>query len=212
MKVRIIPVTVLLTASLMSFSQIANAQRVTDHYLKTMLVKSGDDDKMSYSTKDLVYNQNKDKTSFEMVAVKDLESGKKTLIIGKHHIPATQTINDQNADFEHGSMIGSKDEAKYHAARFPQISYQFITIDENEAKNLLEKVKQLRSNYIEGDTLRVKRETRFFQYHLNENFMVSMSLGQNGSSAKYFELWIGKRKEIINSDKFILYLTEFLAY
>ena len=29
---------------------------------------------------------------------------------------------------------------------------------------------------------------------------------------KYFELWIGKRKEIIKSDKFILYLTEFLAY
>jgi hypothetical protein len=42
--------------------------------------------------------------------------------------------------------------------------------------------------------------------------MVSMSIGENGSSAKYFELWIGKRKEIIKSDKFILYLTEFLAY
>ncbi len=109
-------------------------------------------------------------------------------------------------------MISSKDENKFYAARFPQISYQFISIDELEAKDLLEKVKQLRTNYIDGDTIKVKKETHFHQYRLNENFMVSMSLGQNGSSAKYFELWIGKRKEIINSDKFILYLTEFLAY
>lgn len=212
MQVKTLSLAALLTASLLSFSQTADAQRVTDHYIKTILIKSDADEKMSYATKDLVYNENKDRTSFEMVAFKDLDGGKKTLIIGKHHVPATQTINGQNADFEHGSMVTSKDENKFLAARFPQISYQFIAIDENEAKDLLEKVKQLRTNYIDGDTVKVKKETHFYQYRLNENFMVSMSLGQNGSSAKYFELWIGKRKEIINSDKFILYLTEFLAY
>lgn len=202
----------LLTASVLTFSQTVDAQRVTDHYIKTMLVKSDADEKMSYATKDLVFNENKDRTSFEMVAFKDLDGNKKTLIVGKHHVPASHTINGQLTDLEHGSMTISKDENKFHAARFPQVSYQFITIDENEAKNLLEKVKQLRTNYVDGDTVKVKKETHFYQYRLNENFMVSMSLGQNGSSAKYFELWIGKRKEVINSDKFILYLTEFLAY
>jgi hypothetical protein len=212
MKLKTLSIAALLTASLLSFNQNAEAQRVTDHYIKTMLVKNDADEKTSYAIKDLVYNENKDKTSFEMVAYKDLNGGAKTLIIGKHQIPATQTINGQNADLEHGSMISSKDENKFYAIRFPQVSYQFVTIDEIEAKDLLEKVKQLRTNYIEGDTVKVKKETHFHQYRLNENFMVSMSLGQNGSSAKYFELWIGKRKEIINSDKFILYLTEFLAY
>jgi hypothetical protein len=167
---------------------------------------------MSYATKDLVYIENKDKTSFEMVAYKDLGVGKKTLIIGKHHVPAKHTINDQNADFEQGSMITDKDESKFHAERFTPISYQYISIDESEAKNLLEKVSQLRTNYIDGDTVKVKNETHFHQYRLNDSLMVSMSIGENGSSAKYFELWIGKRKEIIKSDKFILYLTEFLAY
>lgn len=202
----------LLTASMLTFSQNCDAQRITDHYIKTMLVKSDADEKMRYATKDLVNNENKDRSSFEMVAFKDLDSGNKTLIIGKHHVPATQTINGQNADFEHGSMTSSKDETKFHAARFPQVSYQFITIDEKEAKDLLEKVKQLRTNYIDGDSIKVKKETHYHQYRLNENLMVSMSLGQNGSSAKYFELWIGKRKEVISSDKFILYVTEFLAY
>jgi len=212
MQVKTLPIAALLTAALLIFTQNADAQRVTDHYIKTMLVKSNADEKTSYAVKDLVYNENKDRTSFEMVAFKDMDGGSKTLIIGKHHIPATQSINGQPADFEHGSMISSKDENKFYAVRFPQVSYQFITIDETEAKDLLEKVKQLRTNYIEGDTVKVKKETRFHQYRLNENFMVSMSLGQNGSSAKYFELWIGNRKEMINSDKFILYLTEFLAY
>ena len=177
-----------------------------------MLVKSAADEKMSYATKDLVYIENKDKTSFEMVAYKDLGVGKKTLIIGKHHVPAKHTINDQNADFEQGSMISSNDEKNFHAERFTPISYQFISIDESEAKNLLEKVSQLLTNYIDGDTVKVKNETHFHQYRLNDNLMVSMSIGENGSSAKSFELWIGKRKEIIKSDKFILYLTEFLAY
>lgn len=212
MQVKTLSLALLIGASLLSISQSASAQRVTDHYIKTMLIKGGADEKSSYASKDLVYNENKDKTSFEMVAVKDLESGKKTLVIGKHHIPATQTINGQQADLEHGSMISSKDENKYYAVRFPQVSYQFITLDETEAKDLLEKVKQLRTNYIDGDTVKVKKETHFYQYRLNDTFMVSMSLGQDGSSAKYFELWINKRKEIINSDKFILYLTEFLAY
>lgn len=212
MPIKTLPLAALLTVSLLVFSQKSKAQRVTDHYIKTMFVKSAADEKMSYATKDLVYNQNKDKTSFEMVAYKDLVAGKKTLIIGKHHVSAKHTINDQSADLEHGSMIASKSEGKFQEARFPQISYHFISIDEKEAKDLLEKVKQLRTNYIDGDTVKVKKETHYYQYLLNENFKVSMSLGENGSSAKYFELWIGRRKEIINSDKFILYLTEFLAY
>lgn len=212
MPIKTLPLAALLTMSLLVFSQKSKAQRVTDHYIKTMFVKSAADEKMSYATKDLVYNQNKDKTSFEMVAYKDLVAGKKTLIIGKHHVSAKHTINEQSADLEHGSMIASKSERKFQEARFPQISYHFISIDEKEAKDLLEKVKQLRTNYIDGDTVKVKKETHYYQYLLNENFKVSMSLGENGSSAKYFELWIGRRKEIINSDKFILYLTEFLAY
>jgi len=212
MQVKTLSMATLLTASMLTFSQSADAQRVTDHYIKTMLVKSDADEKMSYATKDLVYNENKDKTSFEMVAFKDLDNGKKNLIIGKHYIPATQMINGQSADLERGSMISSKDETKFYAVRFEQVTYQFVTIDEMEAKDLLEKVKQLRTNYIDGDTVKVKKETHFYQYRLNENVMVSMSLGQDGSSAKYFELWIGKRKEIINSDKFILYLTKFLAH
>jgi hypothetical protein len=38
-----------------------------------------------------------------------------------------------------------------------------------------------------------------------------MSRGKGGSSAKYFDLWIGNRKQEISSDKFILYLTQFLG-
>jgi hypothetical protein len=212
MAIKTLPLAALLTVSLLAFSQKSDAQRVSDHYIKSMFVKNAADEKMSYATKDLVYIENKDKTSFEMVAYKDLGVGKKNLIIGKHHVPAKHTINDQNADFEQGSMTTSKDESKFHAEHFTPISYQFISIDESEAKNLLEKVSQLRTNYIDGDTVKVKNETHFHQYRLNDNLMVSMSIGENGSSAKYFELWIGKRKEIIKSDKFILYLNEFLAY
>lgn len=212
MSIKNLSLAALLTVSLLVFSQKTKAQRVTDHYIKTMFVKNAADEKISYATKNLVYNQNKDKTSFEMVAYKDLVAGKKTLIIGKHQVSAKHTINDQSADLELGSMITSKGEGKFQEARFPQISYHFISIDEKEAKDLLEKVKQLRTNYIDGDTVKVKKETHFYQYRLNENFMVSMSLGQDGRSEKYFELWIGKRKELINSDNFILYLTAFLAY
>jgi hypothetical protein len=154
MALKTLPLAALLTVSLLAFSQKSDAQRVSDHYIKSMLVKSAADEKMSYATKDLVYIENKDKTSFEMVAYKDLGVGKKTLIIGKHHVPAKHTINDQNADFEQGSMISSNDEKNFHAERFTPISYQFISIDESEAKNLLEKVSQLLTNYIDGDTVK----------------------------------------------------------
>jgi hypothetical protein len=213
MKLRILTLAALLSAGMLTLTHEAQAQQfVTDYYIKTTVMKGDSDEKSSYATKELLYNSNKDKTSFEMVAIKNLENGEKTLLIGKHQLNATHTINGQSSDLEMGSMFGGKDERKYFESKFPQVSYQYVTIDEIEAKNLLEKVKQLRSGYIEGDTVKVKKETHFYQYRLNEQLNVSMSLGKDGSSAKYFELWIGNRKEIINSDKFILYLTEFLAY
>lgn len=188
------------------------AQRVTDKFINTMMLDQGNDELMSFATKDLYVESDKKNVTFEIVAFKNLDNAKKSLIIGLHQIPATQKINGAEADLKLERMIASKDEAKFYAVRFPQYDYQFIVLDEMEVRDLLEKVKQLRTNYIESDTLKVKKETHFYQYRFSENIKVSMSLGQDGSSAKYFELWIGKRRQMVNSDKFILYLTEFLEY
>ncbi|MFN3529919.1 MAG: hypothetical protein ACK417_08385 [Bacteroidia bacterium] len=212
MSKKLFSLSALIMAGMLFGAVQSNAQDVTDHFIKTVVVKGGNDENVIYAQKELVKESSKDNSSFEMVAVKNLQFGDKTLIIGRHHIPATQAINGEVADLEFNVMLSGKAEAKFYAARFPQVSYQYVTLDANEVKDFLEKIKQLRQNYIDSDTLKVKRETHFYQYRFNQEVMVSMSLGRGGSSAKYFELWIKNRSFTINSDKFILYLTEFLEY
>ena len=212
MKRNTLAFALLITAG-MSFTSIAvQAQRVTDSYIKTSVVKGDADEAVTYTVRDLVSENEKDRSAFEMVAVKRADNGDKFLVIGKHHVAATQTINGQVADLPLADLLNGKAETKFYEERFPQVSYNFITIDESDAKNLLEKVKQLRQNYVDSDTVKVKNETLFLQYRLNDQFAVSMSRGKDGSSAKYFELIIGNRRQIVNSDKFIMYLVDFLAY
>ena len=212
MKRNTLAFALLITAG-MSFTSIAvQAQRVTDSYIKTSVVKGDADEAVTYTVRDLVSENEKDRSAFEMVAVKRTDNGDKFLVIGKHHVAATQTINGQVADFPLADLLNGKAETKFYEERFPQVSYNFITIDESDAKNLLEKVKQLRQNYVDSDTVKVKNETLFLQYRLNDQFAVSMSRGKDGSSAKYFELIIGNRRQVVNSDKFIMYLVDFLAY
>lgn len=212
MKRNTLAFALLITAG-MSFTSIAvQAQRVTDSYIKTSVVKGDADEAVTYTVRDLVSENEKDRSAFEMVAVKRTDNGDKFLVIGKHHVAATQTINGQVADLPLADLLSGKAETKFYEARFPQVSYNFITIDESDAKNLLEKVKQLRQNYVDSDTVKVKNETLFLQYRLNDQFAVSMSRGKDGSSAKYFELIIGNRRQVVNSDKFIMYLVDFLAY
>ncbi len=212
MKRNTLAFALLITAG-MSFTSIAvQAQRVTDSYIKTSVVKGDADEAVTYTVKDLVSENEKDRSAFEMVAVKRTDNGDKFLVIGKHHVAATQTINGQVADLPLADLLNGKAETKFYEERFPQVSYNFITIDESDAKNLLEKVKQLRQNYVDSDTVKVKNETLFMQYRLNDQFAVSMSRGKDGSSAKYFELLIGNRRQVVNSDKFIMYLVDFLAY
>lgn len=212
MKRNTLAFALLITAG-MSFTSIAvQAQRVTDSYIKTSVVKGDADEAVTYTVRDLVSENEKDRSAFEMVAVKRTDNGDKFLVIGKHHVAATQTINGQVADLPLADLLNGKAETKFYEARFPQVSYNFITIDESDAKNLLEKVKQLRQNYVDSDTVKVKNETLFLQYRLNDQFAVSMSRGKDGSSAKYFELIIGNRRQVVNSDKFIMYLVDFLAY
>ncbi|MBA4304583.1 MAG: hypothetical protein C0424_10195 [Sphingobacteriaceae bacterium] len=212
MKVKIIPAALFFVVSTALSTTVSYGQKTSDHYIKSSVVKGDADETIQYGVRELVSESNKDRSAFEMIGVKRLDNGDKFLVIGKHQIPSTHAINGTAADLPLAEMLSGKGETKFYEARFPQVSYNYITIDENDAKNLLEKVKQLRQNYIDSDTAKVKNETRFLQYRLNDQFAVSMSKGKNGSSAKYFELIIGNRRQIVNSDKFILYLVEFLAY
>lgn len=212
MKINFIPAALFLLVATSLAPIVSNGQSVSDHYIKSSVVKGDADESIQYGTKELVIESAKDRSSFEMIAVKRMDNGDKFLIIGRHQVSSAHTINGQIADLPLAQMIEGKAETKFYEARFPQVSYNFISIDENDAKNLLEKVKQLRQNYVDADTAKVKNETRFTQYRLNEQFAVSMSKGKNGSSAKYFELIIGNRRQIVNSDKFIMYLVDFLAY
>lgn len=212
MKIKIHSVALLFIAGCLFVSVSADAQRVSDQYIKSNVVKGDADESSTYLVKDLVVESGKDRGSFEMIAVKRSDNGDKFLVIGKHHVAATQTINGVVADLPLADMISGKAENKFYEARFPQVSYSFISIDETDAKNLLEKVKQLRQNYIDSDTVKVKNETMTMQYRLNDQFAVTMSRGKNGSSAKYFELIIGNRRQVVSSDKFIMYLVDFLAY
>lgn len=190
----------------------AQAQGVTEQFINTLMLEDGADELTSFATKNLYSESDKKSVTFEIVGLKRLDNAKKSLIIGLHHVPATQKINGKEADLKLDNMITGKDEAKFYAVRFPQYDYQYIVLDEMEVRDFLEKVKQLRTNYIESDTLKVKKETHFYQYRFNDDIKVSMGLGKDGSSAKYFDLWIGKRRHVMNSDKFILYLTEFLEF
>lgn len=212
MKIKIHSLALLFMAGCLFVSVSTEAQRVSDQYIKSSVVKGDADETSTYSVKDLVVESGKDRSSFEMIAVKRNDNGDKFLVIGKHHVAATQTINGVSGDFPLSDMLNGKAETKFYESRFPQVSYSYITIDEMDAKNLLEKVKQLRQNYIDGDTVKVKNETMNMQYRLNDQFAVSMSRGKNGSSAKYFELIIGNRRQVVSSDKFIMYLVDFLAY
>lgn len=201
-----------LLAAMLTVSHQVHAQRATDQFINTLMLEDGSDELTSFAIKELYTESDKKHVNFEIVALKRLDNVKKSLIMGLHQVPADQKVNGLEADFKLDNMIASKDEAKFYAVRFPQYDYQFIVLDEMEVRDFLEKVKQLRSNYIESDTLKIKKETHFYQYRFNKDLKVSMSLGKDGSSAKYFEIWIGKRRQVINSDKFILYLTEFLEY
>ena len=212
MKIKILSAVVLFVAGSLFVSMSAEAQRVSDQFIKSSVVKGDNDESSSYLVKDLVVESGKDRNSFEMIAIKRTDNGDKFLVIGKHHVAATQTINGTTADLPLADMISGKAETKFYESRFPQISYSFVSIDETDAKNLLEKVKQLRQNYIDSDTVKLKNETLTMQYRLNDQFAVSMSRGKNGSSAKYFELIIGNRRQLVSSDKFIMYLVDFLAY
>lgn len=205
-------VALLFMAGCLFVSTTTEAQRVSDQYIKSAVVKGDADESSIYSVKDLVVESSKDRSSFEMLAVKRVDNGDKFLVVGKHHVAATNSINGTPGDLPLANMIGGKAENKFYEARFPQVSYSFVSIDEADAKNLLEKVKQLRQNYIDSDTVKVKNETLTMQYRLNDQFAVTMSRGKNGSSAKYFELIIGNRRQVVNSDKFIMYLVDFLAY
>lgn len=212
MKVKFIPAALFLMVGTALISTQSFGQKISDQYIKSSVLKGDADESMQYGVRELVSESSKNGSSFEMIGVKRLDNGDKFLVIGRHHIPSAHNINGQSADLPLAEMLNGKAETKFYESRFPQVSYSYISIDENDAKNLLEKVKQLRQNYIDADTAKVKNETRFYQYRLNEQFAVSMSKGKNGSSAKYFELIIGNRRQIVNSDKFILSLVEFLAY
>ncbi len=189
---------------------ITSAQTVSDVYITKMLVKTDDDATVNFATKTYLTETGKNNTSFEIIGVRLLDNSNKYLVFGKHEVTADHRVNGEAVDFDINITHG-KDELKFHMARFPKVSYQFVAIDQDEAKDLLENIKQLRSNYIAGDTLKVKDELRMFQYRLNKDFAVSMSLGKGGSSAKYFDLWIGNRRQTVSSDKFIYYLTQFLG-
>lgn len=200
----------LLTFGLLTASISSAQTTVTDVYITKMLVKTDDDANVNFATRTYLTETGKNNTSFEIIGVRLLDNSNKYLVFGKHEITAEHSVNGTDVDFDI-NMTHGKDELKFHMARFPKVNYQFVGIDQDEAKDLLENVKQLRSNYIAGDTLKVKEELRMFQYRLNQNFAVSMSLGKGGSSAKYFDLWIGNRRQTVSSDKFIYYLTQFLG-
>jgi len=200
---------IMLTLGLFSAS-MATAQRVVDVYITKMLLKTEKDATVNFATREYLTEAGKNNTSFEIVGVRMLDNNKKYLVFGKHEVTADHRVNGEAVDLDINLTHG-KDELKFHMARFPKVSYMFVAIDEDDAKDLLENVKQLRSNYIAGDTLKVKDELRMFQYSLNSDFAVSMSLGKGGSSAKYFDLWIGNRRQTVSSDKFIYYLTQFLG-
>ncbi|GEM_PF-1189988 len=204
----------LMSAALLTFgllaSTFASAQRVSDIYINKMLLKIEDDGNASFATKDYMYETGKNNTAFEVVGVRMLDNSEKYLVFGKHEVTADHQVNNQSVDIDINATHG-KDELKFHMARFPKVNYTFVSIDENDAKDLLENVKQMRSNYIASDTLKIKDELQVMQYRLNKDFAVSMTRGKGGSSAKYFELWIGNRKQQVSSDKFIYALTQFLG-
>jgi hypothetical protein len=212
MKVKFIPAALFFVLSTAMLTTESYGQNTSDQYIKSTVLKGDADESVVYGVRELVSESGKDRSSFEMIGVKRMDNGDKFLVIGRHQVSSTHTINGQAADLPLAEMLNGKGETKFYEARFPQVSYNYISIDESDAKNLLEKVKQLRQNYIDSDTAKVKNETRFMQYRLNDQFAVSMSKGKNGSSAKYFELIIGNRRQIVNSDKFIMYLVDFLAY
>lgn len=212
MKVKFIPAALFLLVTTALSTTVTYAQNISDRYIKSSVLKGDADESMQYGVRELVAESSKDRSSFEMIAVKRMDNGDKFLVIGRHQVSSSHTINGQAGDLPLSEMLSGKGETKFYEARFPQVSYNYITIDESDAKNLLEKVKQLRQNYIDSDTAKVKNETRITQYRLNDQFAVSMSKGKNGSSAKYFELIISNRRQVVNSDKFIMYLVDFLAY
>lgn len=199
-----------LVAGLGFASLHTTAQSVTEVYVNKMVLKVEDDANVAYATKDYVKEINKNSTGFEIVGIRLLDNSNRYLIIGKHEVTADHQLNGSSVDFNMATTHG-KDEMKFHSQRYPKVNFAYVAIDERDAKDLLENVKQLRSNYVESDTLKIKEELHIMQYRLNKDFAVSMSRGKGGSSAKYFDLWIGNRKQEISSDKFILYLTQFLG-
>lgn len=200
---------VVLTFGLFSAS-MATAQRVIDVYITKMLLKADKDANVNFATHEYLTETGKNNTSFEIVGVRMLDNKDKYMVFGKHEVTTEHQVNGETVELDI-NMTHGKDDLKFHLARYPKVSYQFVAIDEDDAKDLLENIKQLRSNYIAGDTMKVKDELRMFQYRLNKDLAVSMSLGKGGSSAKYFDLWIGNRRHTVNSDKFIYYLTQFLG-
>jgi hypothetical protein len=204
----------LLSAALLTFgllsATVTTAQRVADVYITKMLLKTDNDATINFATREYLTETGKNNTSFEIIGVRMLDNNNKYMVFGKHEVTADHRVNAEDVDLDI-NMTHGKDELKFHMARFPKVSYQFVAIDQDDAKDLLENVKQLRSNYIAGDTLKVKNELHMFQYRLNKDFAVSMSLGKGGSSAKYFDLWIGNRRQTVSSDKFIYYVTQFLG-
>lgn len=192
------------------FASVSSAQRIADIYINKMLLKGDDDAVVNFVTKDYMNESGKNNTSFEIIGVRLLDNSNRYLVFGKHEVTADHKISGESVDVDINATHG-KDELKFHMARFPRLNYQFVSLNENDVKDLLENVKQLRSNYIESDTIKIKDETRYFVYRLNKDFAVSMSRGKNGGSAKTFELWVGTRRQEVNSDKFILMLTQFLG-
>jgi hypothetical protein len=212
MKIQTKLLATIFVAGMLFLSNELAAQQLMHHYIKNTVMRGDADETQHYAVKELASESSKDQSSFEMYGVKRLDNGDKILVLGKHFIASEHTINGKPANQELSTMIKSKAENKFFTARFPLVSYQYIQIDENDAKNLLEKIKQLRQNYIDGDTVKIKNEIRYLEYRLNDEIMVSMSIGKGGSSAKYFDVWINDRREVINSDRFIKWLTEFLAW